>query len=182
MRKLHFSVLLFFIFSVSFAQKNVKDSLVSVPITGLYLSGQFPGGDLVKRFGPSGNVGLPFYYKTKSNFLFGGEFNYFFGHKLKEDVLATLRTPEGSITNSDGNPGKVRMVERGWQVTVCGGKIFPWFGPNKNSGVVVMIGGGYMQHKIHITDLGRNLAQINGAYKKGYDRLSGGPVLSQFVG
>lgn len=180
--KLQF-LLAFFLFGGAIsAQQNVKDSSIRVVLTGLHFSGQLPGGDMVNRYGPSGNVGLPVYYKSKANFLFGLEFNFFFGHKLKEDVLANLRTPDGSITNSDGNPGRLRMVERGWTLTACAGKIFPVFGPNKNSGIVFMVGAGYMQHKINIQDIGRNLAQINGAYKKGYDRLTGGPVLSQFLG
>ncbi|MFL5754055.1 MAG: hypothetical protein ACJ76F_11655 [Bacteroidia bacterium] len=180
MAKLRFFPLFIFL-CASAAAQNVKDSCIKVPLVGLHLSAQLPGGDLVDRFGINGNVGLPFYYKTKKNILIGGEFNYFFGHKLKVDIFANLRTPEGSITNSDGNPGNVRIQERGWSITACIGKIFA-AGPNKNSGVIILAGAGYMQHKINISDLGRNLAQINGEYKKGYDKLTGGPMLSQFIG
>jgi hypothetical protein len=160
----------------------VKDSTLNIPLTGLHFSLQFPAGDMVNRYGTTGNAGIPFYYKTKSNFIFGGEFNYFFGKKVKEDVLASLRTPEGTITNSEGNPGIVRVQERGWSINASVGKVFTQFGHNKNSGVIALVGAGYVQHKVHITDLGRNLAQVFGDYKKGYDRLTGGPMLNQFVG
>jgi hypothetical protein len=182
MKKFLFSSVFVLIFCRSFAQQNVKDSMLNIPMIGLHLSGQLPYGDMMNRFGPSGSAGVPFFYKTKKNFVFGFEFSFFFGAKLKEDILAKLRTMEGTITNSSGNPGRERLNERGWNLYLSFGKLFPVLGPNKNSGILALIGGGYMLHKIYITDIGRNLPQINGDYKLGYDRLTGGPALTQFIG
>ena len=178
-----FSVALFLIFSsFIFAQQNVKDSVLRIPITGLHFSVQMPAGDLSQRFGPNLNVGMPLYFKTKKNFLLGGEGNYLFGSSVKEDVLAGMKTPDGTITNSQGNIADVRVYERGWNLYLSVGKLFPVLSSNKNSGLIAMIGFGYMQHKIKLYDGGKNLTQIYGDLKKGYDRLTGGPACHQFIG
>jgi len=39
-----------------------------------------------------------------------------------------------------------------------------------------------MQHKIWINDNANNFAQLDGDYKKGYDRLTGGPMLAGALG
>ena len=53
---------------------------------------------------------------------------------------------------------------------------------NKNSGIFMYVGLGYMQHKINIYDVDKTLPQITGNLKKGYDRLTGGPAAEQFIG
>ncbi len=164
------------------AQQNVKDSVLRIPIVGLHFSVQQPAGDMSQRFGPNLNVGMPFLFKTKKNLLLGFEGNYLFGSKVKEDVLAGLKTPEGTITTSQGNPADIRVYERGWNLYFSFGKLFPVLSANKNSGVMAMVGVGYMQHKIKLYDAGKNVVQIYGDLKKGYDRLSGGPAISQFIG
>ncbi len=158
------------------------DSINSCHLIGVQFSGQLPLVDLKKRFGSNLNVGVPYYYKTKKNWLFGVDANYFFGSNLREDVLASFRTPEGTITNADGNLGDVRLNERGWNIYALGGKLWPFPGKNKNAGFITLLGAGYMLHKIKIYDIGKNIAQLNGDLKKGYDRLTGGFALSQFIG
>jgi hypothetical protein len=44
------------------------------------------------------------------------------------------------------------------------------------------IGGGMLQHKILIDNEDRNVPSISGDYKKGYDRLSNGFALREFIG
>ena len=162
--------------------QNVKDSSLRVPLTGLHLSGQLSMGDLQQRYGNTLSAGIPFMYKTKSNWIFGIEASYFFGKKVKENSMSTLQNKEGSITANDGAPGRLRINERGLNIYLTGGKILPFWNPNKNCGPLVMAGVGYMQHKINIYDVGKNLPQLKGDLKKGYDRLSGGIALTQFVG
>jgi hypothetical protein len=62
------------------------------------------------------------------------------------------------------------------------GKLFPVLSPNPNSGPLIMIGGGYMSDKIKIHDDDNTAPQIQGDYKKGYDRLNTGLVLSGTIG
>src|SRR5688572_26799444 len=51
-----------------------------------------------------------------------------------------------------------------------------------NSGVYVLAGAGFMQHKIHYEDVSRTASQLRGDYKKGYDRLTNGLALTQNLG
>lgn len=165
------------------AQKSMKDSVFHMPIIGLHLSGDAPAADMAKRFGTNVNVGLPFFYKTGKNLIFGIEGNYFFGTKIKEHVMTNLINPQDqTITDVNGNPATFRLNERGWNVYLYFGKVFNKLGHNKNSGLMVWIGAGYMQHKINIYDVGKTLVQIHNGLVKGYDRLTGGPSSNQFIG
>ena len=74
------------------------------------------------------------------------------------------------------------MFERGYTLEGNVGKIIPAFGSNPNSGIYVRLGAGFMQHKIRITDTEGIIYQVNEGYAKGYDRLSNGLMLSQYVG
>lgn len=166
-----------------FSQKrNLKDSIYHLPLIGLHLSGQQPGGDMAKRFGQNLSVGMPFFYKTSKNLVFGIEGNYFFGTRIKERVMSNLINPDGTITDANGNPATFRLNERGWNAYIYFGKVFQQLGHNKNSGLMAWAGIGYMQHKVNIYDVGKTLVQIHGDLVKGYDRLTGGIALNQFVG
>ena len=163
-------------------RKSLRDSVYHVLIVGLQIEGQLPGADLAHRFGPSISAGLPVLYKTGKNILFGIEANYFFGTRIKEMVMSNLYTPDGTITDANGNPGAIRLNERGWNIYGMFGGIINKLGHNKNSGVMVLAGLGYLQHKINIYDVGGGLLQIHGNLVKGYDRLTGGFACSQFIG
>ena len=163
-------------------RKSMKDSIYHALIVGLQFEGQKPDKDMAARFGPSIAVGLPVLYKTSKNLLFGVEASYFFGTHVKERVMSNLYTPEMTITDANGNPGSVRINERGFSAYGMIGGIINKLGHNKNSGLMAMGGIGYMQHKINIYDVGRSLPQIRGNLVKGYDRLTGGFACNQFIG
>ena len=55
-------------------------------------------------------------------------------------------------------------------------------GPNSNSGILLMGGAGILQHKIRYEIPDNNAPQLSSEHKKGYDRLSNGPSISQFIG
>jgi hypothetical protein len=180
-KKIVISIGFMMLFFCAFSQSE-KDTSVAVPLVGLHLSGQLPGGDLANRFGEGMSVGLPILYKTQKGWLIGIEGTYFFGNKVKEDPLKFLRNENGTITSSEGNAAKIRYNERGWMVHAVAGKILPLLQANKSSGVFVFIGAGYMQHRIKLIDVGRNVPQIFGDLKKGYDRLTGGASFVQGFG
>ncbi len=176
-------LVLVFIGGKAFSQrKSLKDSVYRIPIVGLHLSGQLPGGDLANRFGPSLNVGLPVYYKTAKNIVFGIEANYFFGSTIREKIMSNLYNVDGTITDANGNPGAIRLNERGWNIYGMVGGVINALGHNKNSGLMLMAGLGYMQHKVKIIDVGKSLPQIHGDLAKGYDRLTGGMALTEYIG
>ncbi|NUN99697.1 MAG: hypothetical protein HUU01_03670 [Saprospiraceae bacterium] len=147
---------------------------------------QMPGGDLSKRFGTNFDVGGGLEWMTaKGNWIIGIEGGYLFGSTVKTDVLANLRTPEGFIIGNDRSYADIQLRERGFHGTLLLGKLFSLPSPSVNArtGIRVTLGGGFLQHKIRIQDdPSRSVPQLSEEYKKGYDRLSNGFLLTQFIG
>jgi hypothetical protein len=189
MKNFLFSLLacLFFLSTFNLFCQTPKDSCLKMHLVCMQMSGQQPGGDLAKRFGVNLNVGLSYFFKTRKNILFGIDPHFFFGRNIKEDVLAPIKTPEGTVTNTDGNFANLKVNQRGWLVTASGGKILHQLrkkkiAPNPNSGILLMAGIGYIQHRIFILDQERNVPQVSSSYLKGYDRLTAGICLKEFIG
>lgn len=172
---------LLFIF-LSFFAKSQIDSAIMAPLVCIHVGGQLPGGDLVNRFGANLNAGGSFMLKTKKNWIFGIESNYMFGRNVKEDVLRQLKTENGSIIDNEGYPADVRITERGLGVHLIFGRIFKFLSRNPNSGLMVTVGGGYLQHKVNLFDAQQKVAAISGDFVYGYDRLTNGASTSQFLG
>ncbi|MBA3662749.1 MAG: hypothetical protein H0W61_00885 [Bacteroidetes bacterium] len=170
------------LFLFSFVSRAQIDSAIFVPILSIHVGGQLPGGDLSKRFGPNLNVGSSFMFKTKKNWIFGVEYNYMYGRNVREDVLVQLKTENGTIIDNEGYPADIRITERGFGVHIVGGKVFKFLSANPNSGLMVTVGGGYLQHKINLFDYQKKIAAVKGDLKNGYDRLTNGFSTSQFLG
>jgi hypothetical protein len=171
------------IISGSTQAQNIRDSSLFFPFFRFSYAVQIPGGDLARRFNVNSNVGLDFSIKTKSNFIVGVNGSFLFGDRIKEGgILDSIRTSTGIIINQNGNPAEVRLFERGFTVAMHVGKLFPVLSPNKNSGIVVYAGPVYMSHKIRIDDIGRQSPQLLNAYKKGYDRLTAGLGVQEYIG
>ncbi len=145
---------------------------------------QLPGGDLQERFGMSFDVGFGFEFMSKKgNWIVGLDGNYLFGSNVKTDVLAGLRTPDGFIIGTDRSYADIQLRERGFHSTLLVGKLISLSETNKRSGIRVTLGGGFIEHKIRIQDdPSRDVPQLSTEYKKGYDRLSNGLLLTQFIG
>jgi hypothetical protein len=186
-RKLFFFFLLtsgFFLYSInsSLAQHNIRDT-IAFPMIGATFGYQLPGGDMADRFGNNFNVGGVFLWKLKNNLIFGFEGDFLFGDDVKENtILNKYKTPDGNIIDEHGHYATVILYERGLKFEFRVGKIFPVIGPNKNSGLMANLGIGYMQHKIRIETPESSIPYISGEYSKGYDRLSTGPSLTEFIG
>ncbi len=146
--------------------------------------GQLPGSDLADRFGPNLSIGSGIEYLTeKNNLIFGLEGHYLFGSDVKEDVLASLRTPEGEIIGNDKSYADIQLRERGLYIGALVGKLFSVSEKNPRAGLRVALGAGLLQHKIRIQDDPfRAVPQLLDDYKKGYDRLTNGLALRQFIG
>jgi hypothetical protein len=169
--------------SSAVAQKSFSDSSLFLPHFSLQLGYHSPASDLANRFGNCGSVGAAFQIKTSGNFYFGLEGAYLFGNTVKEPgLIQNLRTEAGEVLANDGKIAIVSIQQRGYQVLLTAGKLFPWFGPNPNSGLLVKGGVGFLQHKIRLEHQENEIAQLEGEYLKGYDRLTNGLALSQFIG
>lgn len=171
-----------FMCTLSFGQSEIKDSAILITSVRASYSPLFPGGDMAKRFGWSSSMGLGVDVKTKKSILFGIHGAYFFGNKVKEDVLTILRNDEGNIIDQNGAYAKVLLYERGFTVNLNAGYLFRVLSPNPNSGIMVMAGGGFIQHKIRIEHNINKVPALEGDYKKGYDRLTNGLCINEFVG
>ncbi len=155
---------------------------MNIPLVSIHLGGQLPYGDLKDRFGFNLSVGGNFLFKFRNNWLLGAEGSYFFGDNVNEDVLSQMKNADGFVIDNDGFPADLRVTERGFNVYLVAGKVFKKLGHNPNSGLITNFGLGYLQHKINLYDAGQKIAAIKGDLQNGYDRLSGGFSMHQFIG
>ena len=184
MKKIYVIILLFINFSfTSFGQASLKDSCINMSLITISYGYQFPSGDLAKRFYSNSAIGAGYLFKTKKNWIFGADGFFMFRDKIKEtDILKNISTSDGNIIDGNGLYADYNLYERGYNVGIKVGKIIPFYGPNKNSGITFLCGTGFLQHKIRIENPGNGAYQILGDYKKGYDRLTNGLSFSEFIG
>lgn len=170
-------------FSSSYSQSGVKDSVIRFPFVGVSYGIYQPGGDLSDRFGVTSMLSGDVLFKSKKNLLFGFSGGFMFGDKVKEpDLLKSIYTQNEQIIGYDGLYADVRIFERGYQFSGTFGKIFAFKKPNPNSGIIVIGGPGFLQHKIRIENVGNTAPQLTKEYLKGYDRLTNGLMMREFVG
>lgn len=143
-----------------------------------------PAAALQDRFGNSFSLGAGVDWLTaKSNWIFGINANFLFGNTVKTDVLASLRTDAGFIIGNSRLPADVVLRQRGWLLHAEIGKHIPFSSKNPRSGIRISISPGILQHKIRIQDDPQQaVPQLLGDYKKGYDRLTNGLSVTEFIG
>lgn len=184
--KKSFTALFFSIFLISMTTaycQNISDSSFSAGLVLVDFSYDIPGGDMAKRFGANSDLGGGYLFKTKSNWLFGMKGGFLFGEKVKEDhILSNISTSENYVIDKGGTFADIFLYERGFYFTGNVGKIIPLGLSNPNSGLFLNLGGGYLQHKIRIENPDKTAPQVEGDYKKGYDRLTAGFCATQFIG
>jgi hypothetical protein len=109
-----------------------------------------------------------------------------FGSQVRENgILDSIKTSDGFLIASNGKLVDTHLQERGFSAFMKFGKTFSAWGSNKNSGIVAIMGIGFLEHKIRIELIGedsKSTPQLNDEMKKGYDRLSNGIALSQSIG
>ncbi len=91
-------------------QKPVDGSILSF---GIGLGANVPLGIMSERYGTNMNFSLGGEYITSNNIVINGEFLYFFGENIKEDVLAPLRSKEGYVLGDDQQYANLLLKERG---------------------------------------------------------------------
>ena len=182
------SILTLLIFNNGFSQKkasekpDIKKNVIGISATYAY---QIPGGDLANRFGDNSSIGGAVWFKHKTNWIIGAEFTYSFGQNMKEEaysIFDNIKTSDGNITDKYGQASVILLSERGFYAGVKLGRVIPISKRNLNSGILLTFGLGILQHKIDIQNDGNVTPQIVGDYEKGYDKLTNGLALQQFVG
>ncbi len=166
------------------AQKSIKDSVIFTNLIYANYAMQFPGGDLGERFGMNSQIGGGYMVKTNTNWIFGLDGNFMFGNEVKSEgnILDLIETSDGNLIDMQGIYADYNFNERAFSVFVKTGKVIPLFGPNKNSGILFTLGGGYLQHKIYIEHRDKTAPQITDDYLKGYDELKRGFATNVFLG
>lgn len=166
------------------ARAQMQDSSLNIWMIETNYSFHVPGGDLANRFGLSNTIGAGLTLKTRWNISIGVEGNYMFGGHLKDgtSILSNLMTESGNIINMYGEYGTIALTQRGMYAGIKTGLLIPILSPNPNSGFVLNIGVGWLHHKIRIENKDNNVPPVINDYKKGYDRLTGGLALREFVG
>jgi hypothetical protein len=182
-------LVVFVVFMLSFHIANGQSSPRRDSITQCFMfAGDYalysPGGDLADRMGLHSGAGLSIHYKSRNAWLFSANWKYLFGDQLRErGVLDSISTSNGFVIDKEGKMADIRMYPRGFNLYFSVGRIFTnILSPNPNSGPFISAGAGYMQHKIRIYDNGGRTPQLQGDYLKGYDRLTSGLMINQFVG
>jgi hypothetical protein len=179
------SVSILFLFSFSaFSQSNVKDSSLFTPMFYASYALQFPGGDMVESFGMNSSVGGGFQLKLKNNLVLGADFNYLFGDKVKnqERLFENISTSSGYVIDGNGEYAEIFLYERGFYASAKVGYVLPLLAPNPNSGIYIYVSGGFLKHKIRIDNPNSTAPQVQDDYKMGYDHMTNGWGISEFVG
>ena len=160
------------------------DSAGMMVYTAANYSYSLPYADLFKETTGFMGVGADLGLKTKSNWSFETGFNYYFSGKVKgtDSLFRLITNSTGSIMDGDGQPADIDVDMRMWSLRLAVGKIFPINQDHRNSGIQAKIGAAYSQRYIYIKNPDNRVAALSGDYKKGYDRLTGGFGLYQFVG
>jgi hypothetical protein len=167
----------------SFGQRNVKDSIIGTPWVGVQYGANWTSGDLADRYGFMNHVGFMAGYKTKRNWFLGLDANFMFGNDIRMTGLFDhLVDSQNTITDVNGDIGLVLVYARGLNVNLAVGKVIPVLSPNKNSGIFLHAGAGYLLHRLRVETQDQVIPQLELDYRKGYDRLTIGPNLHQFAG
>lgn len=177
-------ILLFLLVEVpALAQVSLKDSSISMVMIRPSYGIQIPEGELANRFGFNQTVGIATTYKNKKGWMITAEGDFIFGNRITEpNLFSMLTTTEGTIIGEDGLYGDIRAFERGYYITLGVGRLFKVLKPNPNCGFITELSVGFFQHKIKIQDKKNSVPSLHGEYVKGYDHLTNGLAIREFVG
>lgn len=181
----HALVVLSLVLAVSTA--DAQQSTVFKPKQGYLIDVSYniqsPSGNLADRFGWNSALGFGARHKFESGWMVGAQYNWMFGNNVLDTTLFSgILGPSSVIIDKDGFPSEVRLNQRGHVGTLNGGRLFPVLKNNKNSGIYIEAGVGFLFHRIDVFASTVTVPQITGDYEKGYDKLTGGLNLSQFIG
>ena len=140
-------------------------------------------GDLSDRFGNGFNLdGGATWLLEKSNWEFGLRANFGFGNDVREDPLARLRTRDGFLIGNQREPADIQLRHRQLFVGASVGYTIA-IGKNKRTGIALRTSPGYFYHQIRIQDdVVQAVPQLSDDLLPGYDRLTGGFAVHQFLG
>lgn len=156
-----------------------NNAIILAPI----YTAQFPFGNVGDRFGFNSLFGIHIAYKTKKNWIVGGEGSFLFGTTVRENyVLNNISLPSGQLIGQNNDLIRPKLQEMGASLKFTFGKVVPLSEKYPDAGLLFLTGFGFLSHKIAINVKSASLPQLDKTYRKGYDRMANGPVISQFIG
>lgn len=179
-----FQILVALVISTSsFGQSYLRDSIISITS---FQFGYTPSltafdmgdkSDFLHIFSPSIS------HKNKSNWYFKGSLGLIVGHNALERgtprmVFSELELP----ISADGLIQEMAIRFQGFSFGLEIGKLINVSNHNLNSGLYVAAGVGFLQHRIKFDYLGQGVMQLEEPYIFGYDRLTNGTLIYQFIG
>ncbi len=163
-------------------QNTPKNNNGKALTVNMLFGGHGSGADLGDRFGNHMSFGLGMDYITSKDLIFGAQGVISFGNNVEEDVIAVVKNEDGLIFGDGGAIATIDLRQRGMNIDAHFGKLFR-LGKEGRSGIRATIGVGLFQHKIRIQDDPQVfISQLNDDYKKGYDRLTNGVGITEFIG
>jgi hypothetical protein len=178
-------VLLFLISKYNFSQNtsltNSEPKTYGHPVLSFNYSLNNPTANWSTRFGMFNTIGGEIGYKNKNNWMFLTDGHFIFGNQFKEpNLLDNLKDSYGNITDDQGNIATVPIFTRGFTFSYLTGKLISF--KSANNGLLIKGGIGFLSYKYRIETNSINVPQIEGDYRMGYDRLTQGILLSEFIG
>lgn len=169
------------------AQDDLFGEKKSATNKGLVFGANFhfdiPAADMAKRFGTSIRVGPSIQYKTDKNYFFGITWDFINGANIKEDsLLCNITDASGQVLNQAGQKIGLSILERGYIAGIQFGKLFNVSKYNGDNGILWMHTIGFVQHKINIYNKDNAIPQLKSDYLKGYDRLTNGWFIEEYLG
>ena len=117
------------------AQGSLRDSSISMTMVMPGYAMQVPAGDMKTRFGINSSLSMDVIYKNRRKWFVGIQGCFIFGSKVNQpDLFANLVTSQGEVIGADGKYADVRVFERGYYITLTGGKMLSGKKPNPNCG------------------------------------------------
>ena len=182
-KRISFLAFILFLSTSVLAQRNTADSTIATPWISIQYGANWTSGDLADRHGFFSHIGFFAGYKTKRNWIYGIDASFMFGNNVRTyGIFDLLVDSQGNITDQNGDIAQVFVLSRGMYVNGSIGKILPVLSPNKNSGLYVNFGAGYLAHKVRIETQDQVIPSLELDYRKGYDRLTSGINTHQFLG
>ncbi|MDC0579675.1 hypothetical protein OAP11_02825 [Bacteroidia bacterium] len=167
--------------SISFAQSEVKTSQAFLFTP--HISRHWVGGDLDKRFYDFNAIGMDIAYKFKSNLIMGVDYDWFYGQSVKDEgIFSQIDGNSGLIIDKNGDFSVINLNIKGFTSNFYMGYLINMPKIHSNSGLLVSMGAGFMQHKIDLFSSQITIPQLNGEYEKGYDKLTYGFATKQYIG
>lgn len=143
---------------------------------------QLPFADMNENFVYNFSLGGKLQYIFSNNLSLGLVGDYQFADEVKQDILSNLREEEGFLIDRFGQLSDVQLGQRGFFLGASVAYLIPVLKNYKRSGIEVRFEGGYVQHWIRMEVLGGEVFGLSGDYSKGYDRMTTGLALRQYIG